>query len=272
MALAGVDYLPREEFGPLQRRYSNPGHWRRRLWSPPLAYQFRRQLEVLRSGADTVLISDEDLLGYSDDQLSPTLYPAFRGEHIIKALSQTAPLKLFLGIRSYDKILPSAYAQMLKTFPPETEWRARITQEVVRDLPSWSVLIDRLLAAFPGASLQVWKYEDYREHWQGILTVFAGRDVGAFPDLPPPERTTSPSDEAIKAAEQLDRGLSVSARRAQVKRIYYEDLPVGSGRAPYRPYPDETVAILQDQYARDIQDIERKYSSLLIRPAGGPSS
>ena len=271
MAGQGVDYVPREKFGPLQRRYSNPERWRKRLWSPPLAYLFRRQVDALRTGPETVLLSDEDLLGYSDDLLSPVLYPVLRGEHIIRALSQTAPLKLFLGIRAYDKILPSAYAQILKSHAPQPEWRARVAPDVMNAPPSWLVLIERLLAAFPGASLRVWRQEDYRAHWQEILTCLAGRDVGAFPDLAPPSRTASPSLEAIEEAERLGDSLPFAERRAQVRRLY-EDMPAGPDRAPYRPYDGETAALLQTQYAQDLQQIERRYPGMLFKPSDGEPS
>jgi hypothetical protein len=70
----GVDYIPREDFGPLGRRYSRPRGWRKMLRSRPLEWQFTRELQRLRRGPDTVLISDEDLLGYSFDQLTTPLY------------------------------------------------------------------------------------------------------------------------------------------------------------------------------------------------------
>ncbi|NOD49762.1 MULTISPECIES: hypothetical protein [unclassified Ruegeria] len=265
LAQKGIDYIPREVFGPLQRRYSNPNHWRRRFWSAPLAYQFRRHVNALRNGAETVLLSDEDLLGYSDDLLARDLYPSFRGEHLVNALSRGGTVKLFLGIRAYDKLLPSAYAQMLKTFVPRPEWALRIGDAVLDAPPSWPDLIERLLSAFPNASLQVWKHEDYRVCWQEILTEFAGRDVGVFPDLPPPERTTSPSHEAIRKAEALDRSLSVQERRACVKRIYYEELPAGPDRSRFHPYRPETVAALQQKYAQDLQRIEREYPGMLFQ-------
>ena len=265
LAQKGIDYIPREVLGPLQRRYANPNHWRRRFWSAPLAYQFRRHIDALRNGAETVMLSDEDLLGYSDDLLAPGLYPSFRGAHLVNALSRGASVKLFLGIRAYDKLLPSAYAQMLKTFAPRPEWASRIGDAVLDAPPSWPDLIERLLSAFPNASLQVWQHEEYRVHWQEILTEFAGRDVGAFPDLPPPARTTSPSHEAIRKAEDLDRSLSVQDRRARVKRIYYEELPAGSGRSPFHPYRPETAAALQQKYAQDLQRIERDYPGMLLR-------
>lgn len=265
MARRGVDYIPREAFGPLQRRYSNPGHWRRRFWSRPLANQFMRQAQALRGGAETVLVSDEDLLGYSDGLLSPVFYPSFRGAHIVTEMQKTAPVTLFLGVRSYDRLLPSAYAQMMKSFAPDPYWQSRLGADVLKTPPSWFDLIERLMAAFPGAALRVWRQEDYSAHWQKILTAFAGRNVGEFPQIPPPTRTTSPSQEAIHQAEALDRSLSVEERRMRVKKIFYNDGPNAAAGTPFRPYQSETVSALRQKYEQDLQRIARNYPDMLIR-------
>jgi len=267
MAAAGVDYIPRERFGPLQRRYSNPERWRRRFWSTPLAAAFRHQVNGLRSGPSTVLLSDEDLLGYSYGLLEPKLYSEFRGTHIIHALQRMAPVTLFLGIRAYDKILPSAYAQILKSHAAVPAWRSRVSPDVMQAPPSWPDLIARLLTSFPGARLHVWQQEEYRSHWQEFLTVLAGRDVGTFPDLPPPVRTASPSLEAICAAETLQESLSFHERRAQVRRLY-EEMPAGERRTPFCPFDDAQIAKLQTQYAEDLNWIEQAYPGMLLRPSG----
>lgn len=265
MARLGVDYIPREAFGPLQRRYSNPGHWRRKLWSRPLANQFMRQTHALRGVGQTVLVSDEDLLGYSDGLLSPDFYPSFRGAHIVAEMQKTAPVALFLGVRSYDRLLPSAYAQMLKSFAPDPDWRARIGSEVLKTPPSWPDLVERLLAAFPNAKLRVWRHEDYRIHWQRILTAFAGRDVGEFPELPPPTRTTSPSQEAIERAEALDFSLPIQERRARVKQIFYSGGPEATAGTPFRPYQNETASALKQKYEQDLQRIDQDHPGMLIQ-------
>ncbi len=266
LAARGVDYIPREAFGPLQRRYSNPEHWRKRLWSAPLAARFRNQLYKLRSGPTNVLLSDEDLLGYSYGLLEPMLYSEFRGAHIIQTLQRSAPVVLFLGIRSYDKILPSAYAQILKSHAAEPAWRAQVSPGVMQSLPSWPDLITRLLAAFPGVQLYVWQQEDYRDHWQDFLTALVGRDVGTFPDLPPPERTASPSLEAIRAAEALQDPLSFHERRARVQQLYRE-MPAAEGQPPFRPFDETLIAQLQARYTTDLNWIEQTHPGMLLRPS-----
>ncbi len=265
MAARGVDYIPREVFGPLQRRYSNPGHWRRRLWSPPLAALFHRQLAALRQGPDIVLLSDEDLLGYSDDLLAPVLYPRFRGTHLIQSLAHRAPVVLFLSIRAYDTLLPSAYAQLLKSHVTQPAWQSRVAAEVTAAPPSWPDLITRLLETFPSATLRVWQQENYRTHWQTFLTALAGGNMGVFPDLPPPKRTASPSAEAICAAEALPGELSLRNRRVQVRQLY-EDFAAREERARWHPYDDKTTAWLKALYAEDLRRIEEAYPGMLLHP------
>lgn len=72
----GVDFIHFRAFRSVATPYVRPNSWQRRLWSPPVARRFERALDGLRAtGPDTVLLSDEDILGYSRDQLGRTLYP-----------------------------------------------------------------------------------------------------------------------------------------------------------------------------------------------------
>ena len=69
----GVDFLPGARFNPLLRRFSRPKGFRRALWRhwpAPVRREFLRDLDRLCRDAGTVLVSDEDFLGYSQDQLA----------------------------------------------------------------------------------------------------------------------------------------------------------------------------------------------------------
>lgn len=268
IAHAGIDYIPREDFGPLQRRFSNPDHWRKRLWSWPVKQLFLKQFRELRSGATTVLLSDEDLLGFSYDLFTLPVYRDLRGLHVVRSLARDTKLTLFLSIRAFDQILPSAYAQTIKAIAPKPGWMDEIRAGIAQSPPSWVELVGRLKAMFPQATLHVWCQEDYRGHSQEILSFFVGRDVGQFPKLPPPVRTTSPSNEAIEAAERVDPSLSMEARRKRVREIFYEKLPAGDGRAPFEPLDDGEVALLRERYEADKHEIEMRYPRMLFRPSG----
>lgn len=268
IARAGINYIPREDFGPLQRRFSNPDHWRKRLWSWPVEQLFLRNFNSLRSGAPIVLLSDEDLLGFSYDLFTSPVYPELRGLHLVRSLARDTRLTLFLGMRSFDRILPSAYAQTIKAIAPRPGWLDEIRAGIAQSPPSWVELVGRLKAMFPQATLHVWRQEDYRTHAQEILGFFVGRDVGPFPELPPPVRTTSPSNEAIEAAERVDPSLSMAARRRRVREIFYEELPSGDGRAPFKPLSDDEITLLRDRYEADKREIEQRYPGMLFRPSG----
>ncbi|MCK0103902.1 hypothetical protein [Pseudohalocynthiibacter sp. F2068] len=267
IALHGIDYIPRERFGPLQRRFSDPSRWRKNLWSWPVERLFKRQFQKLREGGDVVLLSDEDLLGYAYDLFTSPIYPDLRGLHTIRSLAKDTKLKLFLGVRSFDRLLPSAFAQTIKTIAPEPDWLDEVLTNMSRTPPSWVDLVDRLMAMFPDASLMLWRYEDYSAHSQEILTSFVGQDVGQFPELPPPVRTTSPSHDAILKAEKIDRHLAVEERRAQVRRIYYEELPIGDGRTAFKPLDQADAARLVDRYEQDLHDLEQRYPRMIFKPS-----
>jgi hypothetical protein len=258
----GVDYIPREDFGPLGRRYSRPRGWRKMLRSRPLEWQFTRELQRLRRGPDTVLISDEDLLGYSFDQLTTPLYQRPKCLHLVRALGRTGRMHLFLGIRSLDGLVPSAYAQTLKAVVPEPDMMARARRALADDPPSWVDLVDRLRAALPGVPLTVWRYEDYRAHWRAILALYVGRDVGEFPDLPPPPLTVSPSPLAIEKAEALDPSLPMKTRIDTVRALYAR-YPAGPEHGVYAPLDPDEIDRFRARYAADIDILRTRYPGLL---------
>jgi hypothetical protein len=265
LAAAGIDYVPREDFGPLQRRYSNPSHWRMQLWSPPLELWFRRQFSRGRRGGETVLLSDEDLLGFSDDLLRLPIYATLRSAHILRALSRNTRLRLFLGIRSFDEILPSAYAQAIKSIAPKPGWLDEIRARMADTPPSWVELVDRLKHTFPDAAIHVWLHQDYRQHSQEILTFFAGRDVGRFPDIPPPIRTTSPSAEAIARSEGLDPALPVERRRELVKQIFYEEPSTRDGCSRFKPLSEHEIERFRSRFEQDRIELERRHPGTLLK-------
>ncbi len=215
----GVDFIPHGQMRRLSHRYSRPKSWQAKLRGPVLAWKFNRDLQDYRRGPDTVLLSDEDLLGYAYDQLTTPLYQRPACLHLLQALARRGDMRLFLGIRSLDGLVPSAYAQTLKAVVPEPGLMDRARTALAAAPPSWVALVERLRAALPGVPLTVWRYEDYRDHWRAIAALYVGRDVGAFPDLPPPQMTVSPSPLAIAQAEALDPALPLKARIATVGSI-----------------------------------------------------
>lgn len=258
----GVDYIPREDFLWLARKYSRSKGWRKMLRSRPLEWQFTRELQRLRRGPDTVLISDEDLLGYTFDQLTTPLYRQPKCLHLVKAMGRTGRMRLFLGIRSLDGLVPSAYAETLKAIVPEPGGMDHARRALADNPPSWVELVERLHAALPDATLTVWRYEDYRAHWREILALYVGRDVGEFPELPPPQRTVSPSPRAIEQAEALDPSLAKQDRVAAVLDLYAR-YPAGEEFGAYRPLTQAEIDRFRARYDEDVALLRARHPDVL---------
>lgn len=267
----GVDFLHFRPFRDMAQPYIRPRSWRRRLWGLPGALMERRfvhGLDRLRRGPDTVLLSDEDLLGYSEHQLDRPLYPGLRAMHLVRHLAEHGErTTLFLAVRSLDGLLPSAYAQALKARAYAPGSMARICAGIAAAPPSWVELIERLRAAVPGAELKVWDYAGYRAHWQQILTLYAGRDVGAFPEVPAVKGTASPAPRAIAEAEALDPDLPQGTRIAQVRALYAR-WPAGEEHGRLAPLDADAVAALRAHHAAELAEIGRRWPGMLIDPRG----
>ncbi|WP_138470110.1 hypothetical protein [Poseidonocella sp. HB161398] len=258
----GADYLPCEAFRPLAHRYSRAGTWRMRAW-PLMKGRFDRQFEALRRGPGRVLVSDEDLLGYAYDLLAAPLYARPKALHVIRHLAGRAETAVFLGIRSFDSLLPSAYAQTLKAVPPPPGGMARIRAELARSPPSWAELADRLAAALPGASLRIWRQEDYRRDWRQILDLYAGCPLGPLAELPPPALTRSPSASAVAEAEALDPALPRAERIARVRAIYAAR-PAGPEHGSYAPLSLAETDRLRTRYEEDLEVIRHRHPGMLV--------
>ncbi|MBE3640526.1 hypothetical protein [Mangrovicoccus algicola] len=260
-----IDYLPVAEARPVLRRNMRPEGLRRKFWSPPVRMLMRRDLERLRRGPATVLLSEEDLLGYTFDQLGDPLYPRLPGLPLIRALGQGgAGLHLFLAVRSLDALIPSAYAQMIRALPPEPGGFDAVRARLDRQPPTWCDLVARLRDALPGAALTVWRYEDWRSHWRALLDRYVGAPAGPYPELPPPASTLSPSPRAVAEAEALDRSLPMAARLREAEAIYAR-YPAGEAHGRFAPLEPALVARLREAYEADLAEIDRRFPGCLLR-------
>lgn len=262
----GCDYLPVPELRPLMQPYVQPGSWKRRFWSPPVARRFLRDLDGMRRGPGTVLLSDEDLLGYARDQLESRLYPDFRALHLVRAMAARAnETRLFLCVRAPHTLLPSAYAQALKAEPFAPGHLDRLAQRMQQTPPCWSELVNRIKTALPNLPLRIWRYEDYRTHQAEIIAHFVGMDPGALPEVPPVHGTTSPAPQAIAEAEILDKTLPQRDRILRIREIY-ATWPAGPEHGRMTPFSESAAAALQAHYTQDLDAIERQWPGTLLRP------
>ena len=263
----GVDFIP----NPLVRKSGLAlALGRRQAWQrlPPLRGTMVQRvmtthLDPLRAGPGTLVLSEEKLIGGSQQIFADPVYPKMHRIVVLLAtLGRHADLTLFLSIRSFDTQLPSAYVQELRYMPPIGGGFENIKRRVLKRPPSWFELVRRIRAAAPGIPLRIWRHEDYRGHTAAILGALAGLDeLGPLPQVADPASTKSPGLEAIRAVEALP-AMPEPERREQAWAIFRAD-PGGGAR--FRPFSEEERAILRAAYAADLERIAALDPGILLR-------
>lgn len=206
-------------------------------------------LDPLREGPETVVLSEEKLMGAPRKVFSDPFYPMV--EHIVPTLATLggkADVTLFLSIRGFAGQLASTYAQELRVLPPPEGGFDAIRARLVAKPPSWFELARRIRKAAPTTPLRVWRQEDYRDHKREIMSELVGCDTGALPEIKDPVRTKSPSLEAIREAEALPRNLSAEERRRTVDAIFAS---AGPGTR-FQPFSKAEIAMFEESYAQDM--------------------
>jgi hypothetical protein len=268
LAARGVDFIPHDalrksEFARKlnQRLLASriPGLRRRAICD-----RVERLIRPLRTGPETVVISEEKLIGSSRHLFDDPVYPML--DRIVTMFAQLAGpesgVSFFLSVRSFERHLASAYAQELRVLPPPEDGFEAIRRRVVAAPPRWSDLVRRIRRAAPGAPVRVWRHEDYPAHRKAILSTLCGCDVGSLPEIPVPLSTKSPSLAGVRAAEALPRDLDPVSRRALVEEIYAAHQQGPS----FRPFSQEEENLLRAAYEADLAEIARLGPDILVQP------
>jgi hypothetical protein len=219
-------------------------------------------INPLREGPETVVLSDEKLMGSPRRVFSEPFYPMI--EHTVPtlaALGGRADMTFFLSIRNFYAQLASTYAQELRVLPPPEGGFDTIRARVVARPPSWFELALRIRKAAPNTRLRIWRQEDYRDHKREILSEVVGCDTGPLPELADPVSTRSPSLEVIREAEALPRNLSSAERRRVVDGIF---ATAGPGTR-FAPFSKEERAMFDEGYAADIARLRELDPDILMR-------
>jgi hypothetical protein len=267
LAARGIDYLPNQQ---VRGRKLSWTLWRRRpLARLPLIGPARMRdaieatLEPLRIGPEIVALSEENILGVPYQILEPTFYPqADQSLARLASLGLKADLRLFLSIRGYDALLPSAYAESLKHGPAPEGGFATVKERLLAVPPSWYDLVCRIRAAAPGVPLKIWRQEDYRANAPAIMEAFCGCPLGELPEISDPAWTRSPSASAVAVAERLPADLSRPERLRRVTAIYTASDP-DSDR--FRPFTEAEQRQLRARYEADLGRIADAWPEVMLR-------
>lgn len=184
-----------------------------------------------------ILISEEDILGMSTDLLDG-LYPrAVRRLEPWAAVMGRARPHIFLSIRNYADILPSAYSQALRdgAIPHAmTEYRAHWLGRK----PNWIELINAVKAAFGEPAITVWSFDVYRHSPAAVRKAVTGLEL-------PGELETAPGGTMRLSATAVDRIERLGPLRGHAARLQAirEILTRDQGSAPLRSVASGREAI-----------------------------
>ena len=218
-----------------------------------------RVLAPLRIGPEVVVFSEENILGVPGHMLMVPFYPQVAVN--VGRLASLAEVVLFLSVRSYDTLIPSAYVETLKHGPAPAGGFEAMWARLGSTPPSWFDLMARIRAAAPGVPLRIWRQEDYRANARAIMEALCGRPLGPLPEISDPTWTRSPSASAIALAEALPRDLPRAERRARVGEIFATAEP-GSDR--FRPFSPVERQRLRALYEADLERIAQVYPDALM--------
>lgn len=227
------------------------------------ASEFTDLVTPLRRGGDRVLVSEEGLLGWTQDAIGGRFYSGLDYMlAVLGRLSRTARVSIFLAIRAQEAFLPSLYAENLRHGPPPPGGFESVRAWMHQSPPRWSRLVEDIRRRVPRADLVVWRQEDFRLHEAEILARLVGHPVPVPQAAPDTGYTRSGSAQAIALAERLDPDLRGAARMEAVSALYAD--PAHEGPA-FRPFDAEETAQLKRLYAADLEAIDRLAPGALLR-------
>jgi len=217
---------------------------------------------MLRSGLNSVIISEENILGSSIDLLKYPLYP--RIEENLAALEKSisigsANVILYVSIRKYSEILISAYAQALRDGNVVGEISDYLDLYCGSEYPNWTDAITRIRKAFPQARLHVWDMEYYSQNKFELLEKMAGIPLSRQ-DIGISRQTRTPSASSIAAARAINPGLPVEVRRSMVAAIFEAD----TYEEKYAPLTEAQISFLDTRYAKEITALRQSDPDLFI--------
>lgn len=217
------------------------------------------------TGADTLVLSEENLLGSIEPNLRhASLYPEARARlAAYAALFVQPPRRIGLGIRSYIPFWLSSYAYVLRRRPlPPLE---RLIPDLVRlgdpGHRGWVDVVADFRAVFPDSDLLVWPAEALRDGatLDAACTLIGRRTTGLNPG--PAQVNAGPAAAVIPqihALRQTSPDLTDDALDAALAAL--------PPPPPYAPFSAEDRRRMDDAYARDLATIAQMPGVALYAP------
>ncbi len=210
-----------------------------------------------------VLLSEENLIGTSRDILLPKIYPDLETNlRAIRTLVHNNDYIIFIAIRNFKDIIPSAYSQMVREGKIQKGFLDDVSRSILINGRTWKDFITRLFSVIPEDRVRIYRYEDYFYHSQEILSSIAGLNSNEikFKKILAPASTKSLSAETLV---EIENGVQWKTK-AQQRKLVAELSRRDTGVKKFRPFSLETESLLDRNYDSDINWIKENYPHTLI--------
>lgn len=213
------------------------------------------------SGAQRLIFSDENMAGHCGHCVKRGVLYRWRRKllEVFAAQFPGGVDEVHLGIRNYADFFASAYVEYLRSvrgqwFVDERAMRRQVTE----NMPNWHNVLQSVATLFQGARVFVWRYEDFGELDQHILSNLCGPkiDVSAF--RPPKDTNKRPTASGRAVSELLQMIHRDGSDVALEQRVaLQEKFPRGAAFGSYDPWTKAERAHLLRVYDRDVEQLRK---------------
>jgi len=245
----GIGYVTLKEMrSGITARVRRPG-----LLGMRLAMTARRLLEGHKD-CRRLILSDENISGGSRELIDGLFYSAAgkRAESLAKALGSD-DVRIMVATRSYDSFVASCYCEHLQHFPflTPSEYLAAFDIACL----DWSILIADLCRRFGQEHVTVWRFEDFNDVEDEVLSAMAGDVAIDWVKPSRPLRQSLPQ----KAVDALIALVPLLNRKEISRVLEPVSKALGEHGTPFRTYDDETARALRARYDRNIETLAHSF-------------
>lgn len=268
---AGLDAVPRALLRTTVTPLRHPSRPEGRRVGPGFRRAVQEALAPLRLGPGRLILSEENLLGPSDWPLRRPPYwaapfflrPVLALERGGGAEGARVETRFFLALRSFDGLLPAAYAQRLRQGAPWPAPFETIRRRAAARPPSWLPLLRMLRIAAPRAQVTIWSHDDYRAHGHAIREALCGVPLPPAHEPADPPNTRTPSAAAVAWAAALPASMPRETRKTRTMERFHASIAGAEPR--WEPFSPEEKARLRARFEQDLAEIERRGLAVRLR-------
>lgn len=260
---AGVDFIPRSKLREIELAKTLDSNLNFKFLDNFLANKkWKSKTDSIISTSNNILISEENFMGYTHEIFDYPIYPRLENRLLkLSKIMESDKFSLYLSIRDYASLLPSAYSQCLLGSHRIKNFNS-IRERFLRNPPNWADLIHRIQTVLPNIRLKVWTFENYIFNSSPIVSELCGLEIRSDIPILPSKKTMRLSASAVKKLEHLNKNFFLRREKKMVVRNLLES---NDNSEKFNPLSVEESQFLSHFYERDLNVIRKSFSETLIQ-------